>query len=753
LNGIDYLESGSFTQTLNNQNGCDSTLILELTVFQNDSTFLQQSLCEGDTFSLNGIDYFESGSFTQTLNNQNGCDSTLILNLTFLENFNTLIDLFFCEGDTLIYNGVEYTEAGIFTQALVSQSGCDSILTLSLMVNVVSSTNLVESICEGDTLVFAGNPLTAMGVYTENLTNTAGCDSTVTLALTVHPIFMDTLAVTINEGETFEIGTSIYDETGFFEENFLTVFGCDSTIFIDLDVIPLPSFCPTEICNGIIVPGDTPESTCIICDLQDLHGYMGNNANATLFDGPAGTFCGSLENNQFFAFVAPQSSVEFEITSFNCSDPPPPNGSGLQAEIYTSSNCEFDWTSVSNCSSNGVTGSIQITASNLIVGEVYYLMIDGWAGDICDYTIDVSNPIGGIIELPEEIIVSGPSCLFADSTVMTFALENTDNVYDIEWTVEGGTILQGINNEEVIVSFFETGEKIICANLNGICAENWELCTVVEITSTYEINESIVVCTNDPEIFCGGQLLEPTPTSDTTYQFQFTASNGCDSTLFCHVAFGNILVELEEAICADASFSVGDSIYNESGFYIDTLTSSSGCDSIINLNLTVFEELILVDTLILGTIAGEANGEISLEFDSDATPLSFEWSNGETTQNISNLEFGIYFLTVTDANNCVFEFEFEVEIILNTDSKDLTNLFRILPNPISGGESLTILHQNSKNTAWSFQLIDLTGRVLSETNTSFQNGIHQVEMPNVAGVYWVVLTSEKGIFSGKIIVY
>ena len=59
---------------------CESEIVLFLTVMPNDTVYLEQTATV--SFVWNGVTYTEEGTYTQHFNNQNGCDSTVILTLT-----------------------------------------------------------------------------------------------------------------------------------------------------------------------------------------------------------------------------------------------------------------------------------------------------------------------------------------------------------------------------------------------------------------------------------------------------------------------------------------------------------------------------------------------------------------------------------------------------------------------------------------------------------------------------------------------
>ena len=81
-NGATYTASGAYTTTLTNTNGCDSILTLNLTIHSPSTSSQTASACNSYTWPLTGATYTSSGTYTTTLTNANGCDSTVTLNLT-----------------------------------------------------------------------------------------------------------------------------------------------------------------------------------------------------------------------------------------------------------------------------------------------------------------------------------------------------------------------------------------------------------------------------------------------------------------------------------------------------------------------------------------------------------------------------------------------------------------------------------------------------------------------------------------------
>jgi len=88
------------------------------------------------------------------------------------------------------------------------------------------------------------------------------------------------------------------------------------------------------------------------------------------------------------------------------------------------------------------------------------------------------------------------------------------------------------------------------------------------------------------------------------------------------------------------------------GTYTVTLTDTNGCIS--TLEKTVYEPTVL-STSIVGTditCNGAGNGSANLTALGGTTPYTYLWSNTATTEDISTLSSGTYYVTVTDSNSC-----------------------------------------------------------------------------------------------------
>jgi len=197
---------------------------------------IHHAICEGSVYTENGFNVSEAGTYTQNLQTIDGCDSVVTLTLSVNPVESTTLSAAICEGTSYTENGFNVSEAGTYTQNLQTIDGCDSIVTLTLTVNPVESMTLSAAICEGTSYTENGFNVSEAGTYTQNLQTINGCDSIVTLNLTINPTYNITIDASINEGETYEENGFSESEAGTYVHTLQSEFGCDSVITLNLTV-------------------------------------------------------------------------------------------------------------------------------------------------------------------------------------------------------------------------------------------------------------------------------------------------------------------------------------------------------------------------------------------------------------------------------------------------------------------------------------------------------------------------------------
>ncbi|RXR24287.1 fibronectin type III domain-containing protein [Flavobacterium stagni] len=172
---------------------------------------------------------------------------------------------------------------------------------------------------------------------------------------------------------------------------------------------------PPPSCITNTPAGNTCAEATPICN---LNGYCGNtSASYTSNSWPqlSAAFCGSLENNSFLSFVAADTTISFDVWVTSSED-----ANGIQIMVFGADTCGSGPVTEYTCWSPGdvLPGSTNITATGLTVGQTYYIMIDGFAGDVCDYVIASNSGIQAPVEITTSTNTTTPTiCLGQTATL------------------------------------------------------------------------------------------------------------------------------------------------------------------------------------------------------------------------------------------------------------------------------------------------------------------------------------------------
>ena len=246
--------SGTYYHTLTSfRTGCDSIIKLDLQVLKSLTTYINESICERDTFDFHGQQLTGAGVYITTLVSQKGCDSIIELTLSIIEPVFSSQSHDICEGQSIIIEGIEYSQAGIYMDTIAAYNGCDSILEIMISIIPRDYTVFEYALCESDTFYFHQKPITQAGIYVDTIQGHQGCDSVVTLDLSIIPTQYDSIDVDICEGDTYPFGNSNYSEAGIYQHTFATNSGCDSVVSLFLTVIEInTTILEDSICSGDI---------------------------------------------------------------------------------------------------------------------------------------------------------------------------------------------------------------------------------------------------------------------------------------------------------------------------------------------------------------------------------------------------------------------------------------------------------------------------------------------------------------------
>jgi hypothetical protein len=173
----------SISHTWGGVTNYDSPFILKLSNCLTSYSALSISQCQSYTWSENNITYTSSGIYTDTLVSNYGCDSVITLNLTILPSQSNSVTITHCNSYTSS-QGNTYNSSGAYTETYTSVNGCDSVVTINLTINQNTTNTITESACGAYTAP-DGQVYTQSGVYNATLANNVGCDSLITINLTI----------------------------------------------------------------------------------------------------------------------------------------------------------------------------------------------------------------------------------------------------------------------------------------------------------------------------------------------------------------------------------------------------------------------------------------------------------------------------------------------------------------------------------------------------------------------------------------
>ena len=240
----DSVYTASTTDTLagiyTNAQRCDSTVVLHLTVNHSTAAAYYDTCTENQLprsyHSLTA--HGDTANAVLMLTNATGCDSVVTYHLHVLRNNDSIVDSTVCDDQLpLTWNHRTFMHAGTQYDTLTNQFGADSLLTMVLHVLPTYRLDFYDTICSNQTFVFDGRSYTAAGSYTDSLhtLSSPSCDSLRTLNLTVFPTTQgDTAAVACDQ---FLWHDSLYT-VGTQTPTYLTqnIYGCDSAVTLSLTI-------------------------------------------------------------------------------------------------------------------------------------------------------------------------------------------------------------------------------------------------------------------------------------------------------------------------------------------------------------------------------------------------------------------------------------------------------------------------------------------------------------------------------------
>ena len=239
------------------------------------------AVCESLISPSGDFTWTASGTYVDVIENVNGCDSVITVNLTIQNSFATDVRTS-CEPFTWIDENVYSTFNTTATLIIPNAAGCDSLITLDLTINEPTFATDVQTACGTYTWIDQNVYSTSNTTATHVILNAAGCDSLITLDLTINDPSFST-DVQTSCGPFTWIDENVYEVSNSSATHVIpNAVGCDSLITLDLTV-----YAPTTV---------TLSSNTLTADVAGLdYQWVDCDANFEVIDG---------ETNQTFNPIA-----------------------------------------------------------------------------------------------------------------------------------------------------------------------------------------------------------------------------------------------------------------------------------------------------------------------------------------------------------------------------------------------------------------------------------------------------------------
>ena len=397
-------------------------------------------------------------------------------------------------------------------------------------------------------------------------------------------------------------------------------------------------------------PGPAPPG-CLMCS-----PFL-SNSNAGF--GPGQAFnCGVPNNSAYMHFIANNTGLfSATLVTTNCM-----TGDGLQLIFFE----EATGAELGCFSSQGaIAGNINV--GGLTPGGIYILMVDGFNGDVCDFTIVVSQginyqppPFLGQVAIDPQF---DPLCV---DVPITYSVAPNPDVNGYQWEIPAnGTIISGAGTNQITVEYNSPGAGIVKVSGASTCQPGIPSIVPINVLPTLpNIKPIQTYCQEEFPLLVDDHLFQ----SPGNYTFNLLTKDGCDSTvsytMLSHVQIPKVI---DSTICTGQSVVLGNQTFNQTGSYDIILdnASSTGCDSLIKLALNVRNNLSspVQDSL----LDCKSGATLDLTLGNIPTDPNFLWSSSNggnilnsITDSIIKIDApGLYVAEVV-SNGCIRKDTFNV---------------------------------------------------------------------------------------------
>ncbi|MDD4848371.1 MAG: T9SS type A sorting domain-containing protein, partial [Bacteroidales bacterium] len=558
-------------------------------------------------------------------------------------------------GDSDTGNQETYTESGDYVQTFQNALGCDSVVTLHLTINESETYEFTATACEEYT--WNNETYTESGDYVQSFQNALGCDSIVTLHLTIN--YSETYEFTATACDEYTWNNEIYTTSGDYVQTFQNALGCDSIVTLHLT----------------INYSETYEFSATACE-----EYTWNNETYT----ESGDYVQSFQNAfgcdsvvTLHLMINKPEIIEVNGSLTICKD------SWTTLEVESSYANSFVWTVPDNFEMVQTESPNVIWLKGLEAGSaeisVYGINDECGNSEVYNFDITIAPTYHEYYEVE--------ACQGGSYSGYGFNDLTMEGVYSQSYTsVDGCDSIVTLS-----LQFVESESQTIAVTACNSYVWNNEVLTTSGIWSQTLTNvngcDSIVtlyltlyhdVSIEMEQTVCDSYTWNnETYTESGDYVQNFTTSAGCDSVVTLHLTIvPSYETNVEASICFGDYYNFFGVMLNESGQYEHALNALNGCDSTIILTLIVNE---LPDVQI--------EGEIMIHLGESATLTAtgaetYQWSTGETTEEIivTPTYTRTYNVIGTDGNGCSNRASHVVEVTLGIETVNADS-FKVYPNP------------------------------------------------------------------------
>ncbi|HUH75599.1 MAG TPA: gliding motility-associated C-terminal domain-containing protein [Chitinophagales bacterium] len=588
-----YTTSGVYTNKFTSSLRCDSTIITTLTVLAPIINNISPTICQGSVFQVGSKSYSNTGIYRDTLESSAQCDSIVVTNLTVIKAFKITVNKTLCEGDSYNWNGQIITQNGTYKDTLISQAGCDSIVTLTLKFVSLTTKNISATICYNTSFQVGNSQYSISGNYVDTLKSINNCDSIILLSLTVLQPIKKNIYATICEGNSFNVGDTSYSAAGIYTKILKSQQNCDSTVVLNLKLSPVyqinlsPTICQgasfqvgnksyntsgiyrdtlvsSAQCDSIVITNLTVTSAYKISVTKILCEGESYNWNGQIFS-QNGSYIDTL-NSQFGCDSIVTLNLRFlpktikNISATICSNTFYQVGN---SQYSISGNYIDTLKSINNCDSI-ILLNLNVLAP--ITRNINATICEGKSFIVGDSSYSISGNYTTILKS-----ISG-----CDSTVYLNLNVAPQSQITLNPTICKGSVFQ-VGNK----SYNKTGVYIDTLKNQFLC----DSIITTQLTVKDPTSEQLSIT------ICPGQTItigQNTYGQQGVYRDTLKSVFGCDSIIILRLSIQSTLTFNQTInICQGKSYSIGQNVYTASGTYKDTLVSIGGCDSVVTTKLNV----------------------------------------------------------------------------------------------------------------------------------------------------------------------